>query len=144
MTIGHSMGFTLIELLVAVALIAVVVPVIYRGLRIATLAGEVSQRKALAARIAEKVLNEAIVTGTTQTTTSGTEMAGPYQFRWTLKDEPWDQFSTLQIGSFPNSVNQGVVNSTLIHQLSVDVNYGAQDKTFNVHLSTLINTAPPQ
>ena len=57
----------------------------------ATLAGEVSQRKALAARIADRVLNEAIINGPTQSPQSGNEAAGSFQFRWTMKDEPWNQ-----------------------------------------------------
>jgi prepilin-type N-terminal cleavage/methylation domain-containing protein len=132
-------GFTLVELLVAIALIAVIVPVIYQGLRIATLAGEVSQRKALAARIGERVLNEAIVNGQTQSATSGNESAGPYQFHWTLKDEPWDQLGNLQFSSYPNAVNQSAVSQSVIHQLSVDVTYAAQGRSFSVHLSTLAN-----
>jgi len=56
--------------LVALAFMAIVIPVVLQGLRIASLAGEVSQRKALAARIAERVLNEAIVTGQFATTQS--------------------------------------------------------------------------
>lgn len=133
------MGFTLVELLVALALIAVITPVIYRGLQIATLAGEVSQRKAMAARIGERVLNETIVNGQTQTATSGNESVGPYPFRWTVKDEPWDQLGNLQISTYPNAVNQGAVTQSVIHQLSVDVFYTAQNQNFTVHLSTLVN-----
>jgi prepilin-type N-terminal cleavage/methylation domain-containing protein len=135
----NSAAFTLVELLVSLALLAVIVPVIYQGLRIATLAGEVSQRKALAARIGERVLNEAIVNGQTQSATSGNESAGPYQFRWTLKDEPWNQLGNLQFSSYPNAVNQGVVSQSILHQLSVDVTYTAQGKDYSVHLSTLAN-----
>ena len=136
-------GFTLVELLVSLALLAVIVPVIYQGLQIATLAGEVSQRKALAARIGERVLNEAIVNGQTQSANNGNESAGPYQFRWTLKDEPWDQLGNLQFSSNSNAVNQSAVSQSIIHQLSVDVTYTAQGKDFFVHLSTLVNVSKP-
>jgi len=139
MSAANSIGFTLIELLVALALIAVIVPVIYHALSIATLAGEVSHRKALAARIGEGVLNEAIVNGQTQAATSGSETAGGLPFRWTLKDEPWQQLGNLQFSSNPNSVNQGVVSQSIIHQFSVDVTYAAQGRDYLVHLSTLVN-----
>jgi hypothetical protein len=122
---------------------AVLIPVIVQGLRGATLAGEVSERKALAARIAERVLNETIVNGETLTATGGSEQAGPYQFTWKVKNEPWSQLSGLASTQNANSVNQGVVNENLIHQLSVDVYYNAQGKEFSVHLSTLINTSQP-
>jgi type II secretion system protein I len=135
-------GFTLIELLVALALMAVMIPVLLHGLRIATLAGEVSQRKSLAVRVADRVLNDAIISGPTQAGQSGDEKIGSFDFHWTLKDEAWNQLSGLSTSSTPNGVNQGVVNQNLIHQLSVDVNYLAQGQSFSVHLSTLYNTTP--
>ena len=139
---SRSAGFTLIELLVALALMAVMIPVLLHGLRVATLAGEVSQRKSLAVRVADRVLSEAIINGPTQASPSGDEKVGSFDFHWTLKDEPWNQLGGLSTSSTPNGVNQGVVNQNLIHQLSVDVNYLAQGQTFSVHLSTLYNTTP--
>ena len=53
-------AFTLIEVLVALAVMAVVVPVIYQGMHVASLAGEVAERKAIAARIGDRVLYENI------------------------------------------------------------------------------------
>ena len=106
----------------------------------ASLAGEVSQRKALAARIAEKVLNESIVMSQYQTTQKGTEQAGPYQFWWTMKDEPWSQLATLAVLNSSNGVNQAVVNQDAIHQVTVNVMFKAQNKDYAVHLSTLVNT----
>lgn len=137
-------GFTLIELLVALALMAVMIPVLLHGLRIATLAGEVSQRKSLAVRVADRVLSEAIISGQAQSGQSGDENVGGFNFHWTTKDEPWTQLGGLSTLNAPNGVNQGVVNQNLIHQLSVDVNYLAQGQNFTVHLSTLYNTTPPQ
>jgi type II secretion system protein I len=135
-------GFTLIELLVSLALLAVLVPVIYQTMQLSTLAGEVSQRKALAVRVAEEKLNEAIVTQQTQAVQRGTEQVGPFAFQWSLKDEPWTQLGTQAIaGSTPNAVVQGAVNQTIIHQVSVDVTYTAQNRNFSVHLSTLANVS---
>ncbi|HEX3797343.1 MAG TPA: prepilin-type N-terminal cleavage/methylation domain-containing protein [Verrucomicrobiae bacterium] len=136
-------GYTLIELIVCLALMAAVIPIIVQGLHTAALAGEVSERKALAARIADRVLNETIVNGQTITATSGSEQQGPFQFHWTVKNEPWTQAGGLAANENANGVNQGVVNENLIHQLSVDVVYTAQGKNFSVHLSTLINTSQP-
>ena len=137
-------AFTLIELLVALALVALVIPVIVAGLRAATLAGEVSERKALAARIAERVLNDHIINSQNQTALNGREKAGPFDFRWTIKDEPWAQLGNATVLNSPNSVNQSVVNSTLIHQLSADVTYTAQGRNFSVHLATLVNESVQQ
>ncbi len=54
----RSGAFTLIEVLAAMLFMAIVIPVAMQGLRIAALAGEVGQRKIVAARIANKLLNE--------------------------------------------------------------------------------------
>src|SRR5689334_15182452 len=74
-------GFTLAEVLAALALMAIVIPVAVHGMRVASLAGVVAQRKALAARIGERLLNETVVTRQwNQSVQNGTEQAGPYQF----------------------------------------------------------------
>ena len=140
---AKAAGFTLMELLVALALMALVVPVVVKALHVATLAGEVSQRKALAVRIADRVINERIMNGQTQSATSGDEKAGDYQFHWNLEDQPWDQLNGMAVSTSPNGVNQSVVNPSLIHQLSVDVTFLAQGKSFGVHVSTLVNNTQP-
>ena len=109
--------------MVAFGLIALIIPLVYQGMHIAAQAGEVSQRKAIAARIADRVLNEAIISSTTATATSGKEAAGPYQFTWTTKDDAWGPLTGLPTLSTPVGVNQASVNSTIIHELSVDVTY---------------------
>jgi type II secretion system protein I len=135
----HAAGFTLVELLVAMALIAVIIPITADALRIATLAGEVSQRKELAARIGDKVINEAIVNGQSQFAGAGDEQSAGYQFHWVMKDQPFSQLNNLPVTATPNGVNQNGVNSAIIHEVSVDVTFEAQGKNFDVHLSTLVN-----
>jgi prepilin-type N-terminal cleavage/methylation domain-containing protein len=133
-------GFTLVECLVALAFMTVVVPVVWQGLHIAALAGEVSTRKAQAMHIAEKVLNETIVTGQwSQNSQGGTEQAGQVQYRWSVHNEPWSAINGIAAISTSNGVNQAVVNGTTLHQLTVDVTFLAQSKNYAVHLSTLIN-----
>jgi prepilin-type N-terminal cleavage/methylation domain-containing protein len=135
-------GFTLAEVLAALALMAIVIPVAIHGLRVAGLAGAVAQRKALAARIGERLLNETVVNRQwNQSVQNGTEQAGPYQFRWTIRNDPWNQLALNQTVGGQNGVNQGVVNQNTIHQLSVDVAFAAQGRDFSVHLSTLIDTS---
>ena len=113
-------GFTLAEVLAAMLFMAIVIPVAVAGLRIASLAGEVSVRKAVAARIAERVLNEAVITGQTQKGfLSGTTREGALDFQWTLNLEP-----------------SAVDNMRLA---TVDVSFPAQGKDYDVKLSTLVN-----
>jgi hypothetical protein len=62
------------------------------GLHIASLAGAVAQRKAEAARIAQKVINESLITTNwSQSLQSGIIAEGQRQFRWTLRSDPWNQ-----------------------------------------------------
>ena len=55
---ANRAGFTLAEVLAALVFMAIVVPVAVEGLRVANLAGQVGQRKTVAARVADRVLNE--------------------------------------------------------------------------------------
>src|SRR4051794_35366487 len=110
-------GFTLAEVLAALALMAIVIPVALHGVHVASLAGTVAQRKALATRIAERLLNETVVTRQwNQSVQNGTEQAGSYTFRWTIRNEPWNQLALNQTSGGQFGVNQAVVNQTSIHQ----------------------------
>lgn len=137
-------GFTLVECLVALVFMAVVVPVAIQGMHLAARAGEVSTRKAQAMRIAEKVLNETIVTGQwNQNSQGGSQQAGPVLYRWTIRNEPWSALAGVAAINTSNGINQSVVSGSTLHQLSVDVSFAAQNQTYTVQLSTLINTLQP-
>jgi len=115
-------GFTLAEVLAALLFIAIVIPVAVHGLQIASRAGEVAQRKASAARIAERVVNE--ITATHQFTTAnqrGNAQENGTDFQYTTKIENWDQ--------------------NLLRQLSVQVSFAVQGQTYFVRLATLVDMA---
>src|SRR5687768_16071405 len=83
-------GFTLAEVLAAMAFMAIVVPVLIQGLGLASRAGEVAERKTAAARVADRILNESIVTmNWNQSSSSGTVTEGVREFNWTLRNEAW-------------------------------------------------------
>jgi type II secretory pathway pseudopilin PulG len=83
-------GFTLAEVLAALLFMAIVIPTAIQGVRIAARAGAVGERKTTAIRIAEQVLNDAIVTGQfNESGRAGTVKDGPFEFRWTLNSEGW-------------------------------------------------------
>src|SRR6185503_3596827 len=114
-------AFTLAEVLAALAFMAIVIPVAVEGLRIANLAGEVGQRKTVAARIAERVLNEWIIGSKMQgSPQSGTIQEGMVQYRWSIRSETWSE-DTMNL-------------------VTVRVIYPAQGRDFDVRLSTLVNT----
>ena len=113
-------GFTLAEVLAALLFMAIVIPVTIEGVRIANVAGQVSERKAIAARIAERVLNELVVTREWQNASPrGSVREGPQDYQWQMRLEPWDQ---------------GV-----LRQLTVDVLFLVQGRNCDVRLSTLVD-----
>ena len=113
-------AFTLVEVLAAMMLMAIVIPVAIEALHVASNAGAVAARKAEAARVAEQVLNESIVTANwSQSNQSGTVLANGQQFTWTLRNERW-----------PTDVMQ---------LLTAEVTFVAQDRSCLVRLSTLVN-----
>jgi prepilin-type N-terminal cleavage/methylation domain-containing protein len=119
-------GFTLAEVLAALLLLAIVIPVALQGLRVASMAGEVGQRRMIAARIGNKVLNELKVTGQLQNTgQTGVAQDHGLLYHWTVKNQSWTEDTLSQM-----------ILATLT------VSFTAQGKNFEVHLSTLV--APPQ
>lgn len=83
-------GFTLAEVLAALMLLAIVVPVAMEGVSLASRAGSLGQRKAAAARVAERVLGEYVATGRTETgTDAGTAVEEGIPYAWRLERSPW-------------------------------------------------------
>src|SRR6266404_2601056 len=116
-------GFTLVEMLAAMLFMAIVIPVALQGLRIASRAGAVASRKGVAVQLAESKLNELIVTGQWHNSGQG-GLCGPQWpgYRWTVKNETWTGDSTLN-------------NMRLV---TVEVTYPVQNRSYNVHLSTVL------
>ena len=113
-------AFTLAEVLAALMFMAIVIPVALQGLQIASRAGTVAERKREAARVAERVLNECIVTTNwVQAVQSGTVLEAEREYRWTLRTEAWTE-SAMQL-------------------LSVDVTFPVQGKDYTVPMSTLVS-----
>src|SRR5437016_13557008 len=122
----NKRAFTLAEVLAARLFMAIVVPVAMQGLHLASLAGSVAQRKGEAARIGQKILNESLITTNwNQSLQSGTIIEGQRQFRWTLRSDPWTQDPAQNV----------------LRQLSVEVNFTAQNRDYSVKLSTLVDSS---
>jgi type II secretory pathway component PulJ len=145
---GQS-GFTLAEVLAALLFMAIVIPVAVQGLRVASLAGEVAQRKIQAARVAETILNGNIVSSNlTQSVFTGTVREGTRDFQWTIRNEQWTQTMTNrltatsanlnQFGGGQPPVNQLAASQLLLNLMSVEVKYAVQNETYTVQLSTLM------
>src|SRR5207249_10081249 len=121
-------AFTLAEVLAALVFMAILIPVALEGLSIASRAGEVAARKSEAALVAERVLNESVVTTNwSATVQNGTVRQGIRDFRWTLRNDPWDKDP----------------NQTVIRLLSVEVIFPAQGRDYSVRMSTLVDSSTP-
>ena len=118
-------GFTLVEVLAALVFMAIVIPVAVKALQIANRAGELSYRKAAAARVAERVLNENLIMNSVQSLSqNGVAQEGELQYRWTIRSQPWTQDAMLLV--------------------TVEVLFPVQGRDFDVHLSTLMSNAASQ
>lgn len=115
-------GFTLAEVLAALVFLAIVIPVVAQGLSLASKTGATASRRYQAGLVAERVLNEAIVTtnwGVAEV--KGLARQGIQEFQWTLRSEPW------------------LVDSKVsLHLLSADVIYSVQGRDQTVTMSTLV------
>jgi type II secretory pathway pseudopilin PulG len=113
-------AFTLVELLAALAFMAVLLPVVMHGIAIANRAGQVAQRKAIAARIADRVLAEYVVNSqATRSAQRGVVEEGPYEFRWNISVEGWRDDNNMRVAT-------------------AEVTYPVQGQQFSVATSTLI------
>ena len=113
-------AFTLAEVLAALLFLAIVIPTAVEALHVASLAGEVAARKGVAARVADRILSESLVTTNwTSGNQSGTVTEGFLDFKWKLTSATW-----------PEDPRQ---------LLTAEVTFSAQGKEYSVKLSTLAN-----
>jgi type II secretory pathway pseudopilin PulG len=115
-----SPAFTLAEVLAALVFMAIVIPVVIEVLHIASLAGEVAARKGEAARVADRILSEDLVTTNwSGGTPSGTINEGTDTFNWTLTTQTWPQDQ--------------------MELLTAEVTFLAQGHDYSVKMITLAN-----
>jgi hypothetical protein len=95
-------------------------------MHIASRAGTVAARKGEAARVAQRLLTENLITTNwSQSAQGGTLTEGQRQFRWTMRTDPWTQDP----------------NQNVILQLSVEVFFAAQNQDYSVRMSTLVDSS---
>ncbi|MGO8764206.1 MAG: hypothetical protein ACLQSR_03610 [Limisphaerales bacterium] len=113
-------AFTLAEVMAALVFMAIVIPVVIGVLHISGLAGEVAARKGEAARIADRILSEDLVTtnwnGGVQ---NGNISEGSDSFTWALNTQTWPQDQ--------------------MELLTIQVTFLAQGHNYTVKMSTLAN-----
>jgi hypothetical protein len=112
----------------AMVFMAILIPVALEGLSIASRAGEVAVRKSEASLVAERILNEMVATTNwNRSSQSGTVRQGTRDFRWSLRNDAWNQDSSL----------------TTMRLLSVEVVFAAQGRDYTVRMNTLVDSATP-
>ena len=110
-------GFTLAEMLAALAFMAIVIPV--SAIRVASQAGQVAERRMVATRIADRVLNEIVVTELAeQGSLSGTIQEGERSFEWTMESDPWTEDNmtllTVRVVFLVQGLEYDAIASTLV------------------------------
>jgi prepilin-type N-terminal cleavage/methylation domain-containing protein len=117
-------GFTLAEILAALVLLAILVPVTLEAVSVASRAGILGQRKAVAMRIAERVLEEQFAAGqlATSPTSSGAITESNIVYPWTLRIDGWAE---------DNRITMSVA--------TVTVEFNVQGSVYDVSASTLFN-----
>jgi hypothetical protein len=121
----NQLAFTLAEVMAAMLFLAVVIPVAVEVLHIASLGGEVAVRKSVAARVADRVLSESLVTTNwSNGIQSGTATEGSLDMKWKLSSQAWTE-DAMQL-------------------LTAEVTFSAQGKDYTVKMSTLANLQTQQ
>lgn len=111
-------GFTLAEVLAAMVFMAIVLPVAFEGMSIATRGSVASQRSREAAQLADGLLTELVATGDWQQGNQDGDFAPEHPgYHWTLKTEDWSE--------------------DVMRLLTVEVTYTVQGHDYSVRLSTL-------
>lgn len=119
----EAAGFTLAEVLAALLLMAIVIPMAVEALQVASATGQVAALRSEAARVAERVLNDAVARGTWGAgSQTGDLSENRHDYHWTIRQEAW-----------PVDVMQC---------LTAEVTFRAQDRTGAVRLSTLVSPQP--
>jgi Tfp pilus assembly protein PilV len=114
-------GFTLAEVLAALLFLAIVIPVAVQAFHVAAVSGEVAVRRSQAVRIADGILNEALVTTNWQQSATGSRREGGEEFQWRLRSELWPGDAGMEL-------------------VTAEVSFTAQGRDYSVHLSTLADS----
>lgn len=113
-------GFTLVESLAALLFLAIVLPVALQGLALANRSAVVAERKLIATRLLDNLMNERAATGELITGSSSGTFAPDYpEYQWQMQSTGWTD----------GTMREVVYIAT----------YLAQGQAYQVRLATLIS-----
>lgn len=119
-------GFTLVEVLATLMLLAIVLPVVMKGITLASAVGSAARRRTDAGALAESKLNELLATGYWQNSVLSGDCGPDWpDYTWDAQLIPWGQ-------------GQGVSASNITQELDVNVHWNARDGRQTLTLSTLV------
>ncbi|MEY3277232.1 MAG: hypothetical protein RL153_2500 [Verrucomicrobiota bacterium] len=104
---GWASAFTLAETLAALAFVSVVIPVAAHAVRVANLASQVAERRLVAAHVADRILNELVVTGRANMATSGNAEEGRHSFPWRSQAVAWERGTLREVSVLVTFTVQG-------------------------------------
>jgi type II secretory pathway pseudopilin PulG len=114
-----------VETLAAMLFMAIVIPVALQGILVANRAGVVAERKRVAARLADNLLTEMVITDNWRDGDTAGDFADDWpDYKWIVEDEAWEE-DTMRV-------------------LSVRVLYRVQEREYEVKLSTLVPEEPDE
>lgn len=127
-------AFTLIEVLATLLLLAIVLPVIMRGISMATSAGSLAKQRSDAYGLCESKLNELLATGQYQYGNLSGDFSPDYpQYRWTAQVLDWTDpnVEQLDVHVLWNSRNsqQDIVLSSLVYPNANPATLGSTSPT---------------
>jgi prepilin-type N-terminal cleavage/methylation domain-containing protein len=94
----YKKGFTLMEILVTIVMIALVLPIVMKGISIATSLSSNSARKLQAINLAESRLAEILVGKEWQSGSKSGNFSGEHsQYKWQMDTSDWSEDNLKQI-----------------------------------------------
>ena len=134
---AEARGFTLIEVLAALMFLGILVPVVMEALSLSNHISSLSERRAVAAELAENKLNEELIGSYWQSETQtkgdfGTDYPG---YRWEMTQAGWSGAS--QAGT-------STAGSSDMTELDMKVIFPVQGRDQSVSISTLVSASLAQ
>jgi Tfp pilus assembly protein PilV len=121
---ARKSGFTFVEVLAAMLFLAILVPTLVAGLSASNRRGEMAERSALAAQLAENKLNELSIDNAWSSAESRGTFGDDYpNYRYELTQSQWDADT-----------------NNKMTELTLDAFFPVQGREQSVRLTTLVNS----
>ncbi len=115
----RSSGFTLVEILIALVFVSVLVPIAVQAIANSSRAGVMAERRRMAAMLAEKILNEAILTEDWRTGSMRGDFGEDFpEYTYEISRENWIEETMSEVVAEVFFKVQGIEYSTQFRTLA--------------------------